>query len=61
MSVRRAALATLLAVTVLGIGVAYLQLSGYFAVDDCLDRGGSYHYDVGECSFTENYKGPVPE
>jgi hypothetical protein len=28
------------------------------AVDDCLDRGGSWHDDAGECSFTENYRGP---
>ncbi|RIJ31508.1 hypothetical protein [Henriciella algicola] len=27
-------------------------------VGDCLDAGGSWHYDVEECSFTQNYEGP---
>ena len=27
-------------------------------VDACLDAGGSWHYDVGECSLTETYEGP---
>ena len=30
-------------------------------VDDCLDAGGSWHYDIEECSFTENYRGSRPE
>lgn len=25
-------------------------------VDDCLDAGGSWHYDVEDCSFTQNYE-----
>lgn len=29
----------------------------WLAIDACLDRGGSWHDDVGECSFTENYRG----
>lgn len=29
----------------------------WLAIDDCLDRGGSWHDDIGECSFTENYRG----
>jgi len=32
----------------------------FFRVDSCLDRGGSWHYDVRQCSFTENYTGPRP-
>lgn len=32
----------------------------FFAADSCLDRGGSYHYDRGECSFTHDYEGEVP-
>ncbi|WP_084420448.1 hypothetical protein [Henriciella litoralis] len=27
-------------------------------VDDCLDAGGSWNYDVEDCSFTENYETP---
>ena len=27
-------------------------------VDDCLNAGGSWHYDIEECSFTENYERP---
>ena len=34
------------------------KLQRFLAIDDCLARGGSWHYDVGECSFTENYGGP---
>lgn len=33
------------------------KVQQFLAVDDCLDRGGSWHYDIGECSFTENYQG----
>ena len=33
------------------------KVLNWLAIDDCLDRGGSWHYDVGECSFTENYLG----
>jgi hypothetical protein len=43
-----------------GLYFAYLVWSGFFASDTCLDRGGSYHYDTGECSFTENYVGELP-
>lgn len=38
----------------------YLYSIDFFAADTCLDRGGSYHYDVGECSFTESYRGEKP-
>ena len=27
-------------------------------VIDCLDSGGSWHYDIKACSHTENYRGP---
>ncbi len=27
-------------------------------IGSCLDAGGSWHYDVEECSVTENYRGP---
>ena len=28
----------------------------WLAIDTCADRGGSWHSDVKECSFTENYR-----
>ena len=40
--------------------LAYLYSIDFWAADACQDRGGSYHYDRGECSFTENYAGEVP-
>ncbi|WP_139020323.1 hypothetical protein [Citromicrobium sp. JLT1363] len=40
--------------------LGYLNAIDFWAADACLDRGGSYHYDLGECSFTENYRGDVP-
>ena len=40
--------------------VAYLYSIDFFAADDCSDAGGSFHYDRGECSFTENYRGERP-
>ena len=50
----------LLPVVLLLAYVTYLWSVDFFAVDSCLDSGGSYHYDRGECSFTENYQGEVP-
>ena len=32
----------------------------FLAADDCADAGGSFHFDRGVCSFTENYTGEVP-
>lgn len=40
--------------------VVYLYSIDFFAADRCLEAGGSFHYDRGECSFTENYGGEVP-
>jgi len=40
---------------------AYLYSIDFFAADRCLDAGGSFHHDRGECSFTENYRGEVPQ
>ena len=54
-----ASAALLLAALVLAYGI-YLYSIGFLAADSCLDSGGSYHYDVGECSFSENYRGEVP-
>jgi hypothetical protein len=27
-------------------------------VDDCLDKGGSYNYELGECDFEQNHEIP---
>ncbi|KWV95211.1 hypothetical protein [Erythrobacter sp. AP23] len=40
--------------------VAYLYSIDFLAADECVDAGGSFHYDRGVCSFTENYRGEVP-
>lgn len=50
----------------LGLAAALLVAAGVWdaarllhdPVDDCHDAGGSWHYDIQECSFTENYRGP---
>jgi len=34
------------------------KVKRFIDIDHCLDRGGSWHYDVNECSMTENYRGP---
>jgi len=38
----------------------YLDSTDFFRIDDCSDSGGSWHYDIRECSHTENYTGPRP-
>lgn len=40
--------------------IFYPEWIDLFRIDACLDRGGSWHYDVRQCSFTENYTGPRP-
>ncbi len=32
------------------------QLALFLEEDTCRDRGGSWHYNVNECSYTENYR-----
>ena len=49
-----------LLVVALLTSAAYLYSIDFFAADNCADAGGSFHYDRGECSFTENYRGEVP-
>ena len=49
-----------LLVAALLTSAAYLYSIDFFAADSCADAGGSFHYDRGECSFTENYRGEVP-
>ena len=49
-----------LLVAALLTSAAYLYSIDFFAPDSCADAGGSFHYDRGECSFTENYRGEVP-
>lgn len=34
------------------------KINREIAIDSCLDRGGSWHHDMGECSYTESYLGP---
>jgi hypothetical protein len=40
-------------VALAGLYFAYLVWSGFFAFDTCLDRGGVWNFDEGECSFTQ--------
>ncbi len=49
----------MLAAFAIGLAV-YLVSIDFFAADSCLDAGGSFHYNRGECSFTESYEGDVP-
>ena len=51
--------AVLLLVVAIG-QLFYPEWIDYFRIDTCLDRGGSWHYDVRSCSYTENYTGPRP-
>ena len=48
-------LASLFAATLLMFVVWAVMLSmQWIQVDDCLDKGGSYDYDRGECDFQTN-------
>ena len=52
-------LGSLFAVTLLLFAVWILTLFMNSAeVDDCLDRGGSYDYELGQCDFDENHPRP---
>ena len=37
---------------------AYPRVAQFLAVDDCLDRGGSYDYANNVCDFVRNHPGP---
>tara|TARA_B100000678_G_scaffold112328_1_gene93970 strand:- start:198 stop:428 length:231 start_codon:yes stop_codon:yes gene_type:complete len=59
--IRRGLKGSVLALAVIAMALATrLWMIDFFAADACQDRGGSYHYDVGECSLTRNYAGDVP-
>lgn len=50
---------SLLAITLLLFAVWALTLFiNTAAVDDCLDRGGSYDYEEGRCDFEQNHRRP---
>lgn len=52
-------LGSLFAITLLLVAVWVLTLLMNSAeVDDCLDRGGSYDYELGECDFDKNHPKP---
>ena len=49
----------LFGVTLLLFAVYAVTLfSNWAAVDDCLDRGGSYDYELGQCDFDVNHSNP---
>jgi hypothetical protein len=53
-------LGTLCGATILLIVVWAVMLLGDWArVDDCLDKGGSYDYELGECDIEANHDGPA--
>lgn len=59
MSIQRRLKYALILAVLSAIGLtAFLLLAEPFQIDTCLDRGGSWHYDIKECSFTENHRGP---
>jgi len=52
-------LGSLLAATLLLFVVwAVTLFIDWARVDDCLDRGGSYDYESGECDFEANHVAP---
>ncbi len=50
----------LLFVTPIAIGlivaITYPHLSFHFAVDKCLDSGGSFNYESCQCDYQESHK-----
>jgi hypothetical protein len=38
--------------------ILFLRQTEFFAIDSCLDAGGSWHYDKSVCDFDVNYTGP---
>ncbi len=53
-------LGSLFAATVLLFAVwAVTLFVDRLRVDDCLDAGGSYDYERGECDFEENHDVPI--
>ncbi|GEM_PF-1377245 len=54
----RALLLVFIGTLVVLTGVRMALEAVHDPIDSCLDAGGSWHYDVDERSFTENYRGP---
>jgi hypothetical protein len=46
------------ATLLLFIAWAVVLVIDWARVDDCLDQGGSYNYETGECDFQSNHYGP---
>jgi hypothetical protein len=40
------------------VGAAIFQQVDAFRADRCLDQGGSYNYEAGECDFQKSHPGP---
>jgi hypothetical protein len=47
----------MLAAGLLALGAGGWTAYDYLRVDSCLDRGGSWHDDRGQCDFEVNYAG----
>ena len=48
--------AVLLLVALAAASVSWL--TDYFAVDSCLDAGGSFNYELGRCDFVNSHHKP---
>lgn len=40
------------------VGAVIFNRVDAIRVDRCLDQGGSYNYDAGECDFEKSHPGP---
>ena len=40
------------------VGAAIFQQVDASRADHCLDQGGSYNYEIGECDFEQSHPGP---
>lgn len=52
----RALLAGAVLLLVAAAAVSVLWLMDYFAVDSCLDAGGSFDYELGQCDFAHSHR-----
>jgi len=56
---RKSAAVALVAILLIAVSVvAYPRVVRFLAVDDWLDRGGSYDYAHNVCDFVRNHPGP---
>ena len=42
--------------SIIAVVLAWLFVSEFFAVDRCLDAGGSFNYANGQCDFTSSHQ-----